>query len=155
VLAVAEEVGVGHVELDPFRSILVRGLETLWAVGEARRIIAGYAEPTIAALDVPAVAGVGHGCTEAPRGVLYHRYEIGDDELVRDAVIIPPTSQNQAAIEDDLRDFVARHLDLDDEQLGRRCEQVIRNHDPCISCATHFLRFTIDRRGPNHDAGVR
>jgi coenzyme F420-reducing hydrogenase alpha subunit len=143
--SVADELGVARVETNPFRSILVRGLETLWAVEEAQRIVRAYAPPDRPFLDVPAVAGVGHGCTEAPRGALYHRYELDAAGTILDAVIVPPTSQNQAAIEADLRDFVAAHLDLDDHTLGHRCEQVIRNYDPCISCATHFLRFSIDR----------
>ena len=142
---VADELGVARRETNPFRSILVRGLETLWAIDEARRIIDGYAAPDEPFVDVPLVAGVGHGCTEAPRGSLYHRYAIEADGSIADAVIVPPTSQNQGAIEADLHDFVASHLDLDDDQLRHRCEQVIRNHDPCISCATHFLRFSIDR----------
>jgi coenzyme F420-reducing hydrogenase alpha subunit len=143
--AVADELGVGRVETNPFRSILVRGLETLWAVEEAQRIIGVYAPPVRPFLEVPATAGIGHGCTEAPRGALYHRYEVDADGTILDAVIVPPTSQNQDAIEADLRDFVASHLHLDDHALGHRCEQVIRNYDPCISCATHFLRFSIDR----------
>jgi coenzyme F420-reducing hydrogenase alpha subunit len=142
---VADELGVGRVETNPFRSILVRGLETLFAIEEAQRIIGSYRPPPRPAVDVPVVAGVGHGCTEAPRGLLYHRYEIDDAGTITDAVIVPPTSQNQDAIEADLRDFVATHLDLDDHTLGHRCEQVIRNYDPCISCATHFLRFSIER----------
>jgi coenzyme F420-reducing hydrogenase alpha subunit len=145
VRAVADELGVAPVETNPFRSILVRGLETLWAIEEAQRIIAAYRPPSTPAFDVPVVAGIGHGCTEAPRGILYHRYEIDGTGTITDAVIVPPTSQNQDAIEADLRDFVASHLDLDDHTLGHRCEQVIRNYDPCISCATHFLRFSIDR----------
>lgn len=153
VRALADEVGVGDVETNQFRSILVRALEVLWAVEEAQRIIGSYRPPERSAVDVPPVAGVGHGCTEAPRGLLYHRYRIGSDGVITDAVIIPPTSQNQAAIEADLRDFVQSHLDLDDHTLGHRCEQVIRNHDPCISCATHFLRFSIDRGEPGDDPG--
>jgi coenzyme F420-reducing hydrogenase alpha subunit len=145
VRSIADELGVAAVETNPFRSILVRGLETLWAVEEAQRIISTYRPPALPAEVVPQPFGVGHGCTEAPRGILYHRYDIGSDGLIDDAVIIPPTSQNQDAIERDLRDFVAGHLDLDDHALGHRCEQVIRNYDPCISCATHFLRFDIDR----------
>jgi coenzyme F420-reducing hydrogenase alpha subunit len=143
--AVALEVGVGTVETNPFRSIVVRALETLWAVEEAQRIIAAYRPPVEPAVEVSPPAGTGHGCTEAPRGLLYHRYTIDDVGIITDAVIVPPTSQNQDAIEADLRDFVASHLDLDDHTLGHRCEQVIRNYDPCISCATHFLRFSVDR----------
>ena len=77
--------------------------------------------------------------------MLYHRYEIDENGTIRDARIVPPTSQNQRAIEEDLRAVVAHHLDLSDEQLTLRCEQAIRNHDPCISCSTHFLELTIDR----------
>ena len=144
--AVADELGVARVETNPFRSILVRGLETLWAIEEAQRIIGGYERPSEPFVEVPLRAGTGDACTEAPRGALYHRYTVDDAGLITDAVIVPPTAQNQPAIEADLFDFVSTHLDLDDQTLGHRCEQVIRNYDPCISCATHFLRFTIDRR---------
>jgi sulfhydrogenase subunit alpha len=88
---------------------------------------------------------VGHGATEAPRGLLYHSYDIDEDGTILDARIVPPTSQNQRVIEEDLRAVVERSLDLDDEQLTVRCEQAIRNHDPCISCATHFLDLVVDR----------
>ncbi len=152
VRAVADDIRVGHAETNPFRSILVRGLEVLWAIEEAQRIVESYRPPPSPALDVVAPVGVGHGCTEAPRGILYHRYEVAADGTIADAVIIPPTSQNQAAIEADLADFVGTHLDLDDDVLGHRCEQIIRNHDPCISCATHFLRFTVDRHGDEGSA---
>jgi coenzyme F420-reducing hydrogenase alpha subunit len=88
---------------------------------------------------------VGYGATEAPRGTLWHRYELDDEGTILDAKIVPPTSQNQKAIEGDLYRFVERHVDLPDDELGLRCEQAIRNHDPCISCATHFLQLEVDR----------
>ncbi|MFD0899217.1 nickel-dependent hydrogenase large subunit [Actinomadura sediminis] len=90
-------------------------------------------------------AGTGHGVTEAPRGLLYHRYVLGSDGLIASARIVPPTSQNQAAIENDLGRFVASRLHLDDHDLTHRCEQAIRNYDPCISCSTHFLDLTVER----------
>ena len=90
--------------------------------------------------------GVGHGVSEAPRGLLYHRYEIDQDGLIKAAVIVPPTAQNQAAIEDDLTRVVVAGADLDDAELTSMCERAIRNHDPCISCATHFLTLTVKRR---------
>ena len=90
-------------------------------------------------------AGTGHGATEAPRGILYHRYTIGDDGLLTDGVIVPPTSQNQRSIEEDLARFVQARLHMDDDELQWACEQAIRNYDPCISCATHFLDLTIER----------
>ena len=150
VRSLADEVGVGPVETNPFRSILVRGLETMWAIEHAQQIIRGYSPPPEPFVEVAAVAGVGRAATEAPRGLLYHRYELDAGGTILDAQIVPPTSQNQIAIEADLRDFVQSHLDLDDHDLGHRCEQVIRNYDPCISCATHFLRFDIDRHADGH-----
>jgi coenzyme F420-reducing hydrogenase alpha subunit len=67
--------------------------------------------------------------------------------LISDAKIVPPTSQNQKTIENDLRDFVTKNLALPKEELTWKCEQTIRNYDPCISCATHFLKVNIDSDG--------
>ena len=88
----------------------------------------------------------GTGSARHPRGLLYHRYELDADGLIRSATIIPPTSQNQAAIEDDLRRVITANLDLDDASLTALCERAIRNHDPCISCAAHFLTLSVRRR---------
>jgi len=84
--------------------------------------------------------------TEAPHGLIFHRYRIGDDGLIAEAKIVPPTSQNQGQIERDLAAFLPGVLHLSDADVGRRCEHLIRNYDPCISCATHFLKVKIDRR---------
>ena len=101
--------------------------------------------PSAPAVPMDPRPGVWGGWTEAPRGLLWHRYELDAEGTILHADIVPPTSQNQRAIEEDLRTVVERHLDLSDEQLTLRCEQAIRNHDPCISCSTHFLDLTIDR----------
>jgi coenzyme F420-reducing hydrogenase alpha subunit len=142
----ADEVGLERVCRNPFRSIVVRAVELLHAIDEAVRLVEAYAEPERPAVEVPPRAGTGHGATEAPRGTLYHRYELGADGAVLDARIVPPTSQNQAQIEDDLRAFVEPRLDLSEDELTHRCEQAIRSYDPCISCATHFLDLRVDRR---------
>jgi coenzyme F420-reducing hydrogenase alpha subunit len=138
--------GLGADCRNPYRSVVVRAVETVYAVEEAIRLIDAYEPPSRPWLEVPPRAGIGRGATEAPRGVLFHRYELGADGLVTSARIVPPTSQNQAAIEDDLARFVGARLDLGDDELTARCEQAIRNYDPCISCATHFLDLSIDRR---------
>ena len=130
---------------NPFRSIVVRALEVLFAFEEALQIIDAYQTPDRPRAAFEPRAGVGHGCTEAPRGTLYHRYELDDDGRVVTARIVPPTSQNQGRIEDDLRSFVGSIADLPDAELQWRCEQAVRNYDPCISCATHFLTLTVDR----------
>ena len=114
--------------------------------GEPTRLIGEYRPPAQAAVPVTARAATGHDVSEAPRGVLYHRYELDAGGSIRSARIVPPTSQNPRAIEDDLRQFVQTRLDFDDEELTRVCEQAIRNYDPCISCSTHFLDLRVDRR---------
>ena len=142
----AAAAGLGAECRNPFRSIVVRAVEVVYAIEEALRIIDEYERPARPFVDVPARAGVGHGVSEAPRGLLYHRYEIGDDGLIRAATIVPPTAQNQAAIEHEMAELVAANLTLDDATLTSLCEKSIRNHDPCISCSAHFLTLTIDRR---------
>ncbi len=141
----AADAGLGAECRNPFRSIIVRAVETVYAVEEALRLIGSYQRPARPCADVPVRAGVGHGVSEAPRGVLYQRYELDEAGLIRSSVIIPPTSQNQAAIEDALRRVVAAHLDLDDASLTALCERTIRNYDPCISCSAHFLDLTVER----------
>ncbi|OBB65275.1 MULTISPECIES: Ni/Fe hydrogenase subunit alpha [unclassified Mycobacterium] len=131
---------------NPFRSIIVRAVEVVYAIEEALRIIDGYERPPRPFVDVPARAGTGHGVSEAPRGLLYHSYDIDHGGLVSAATIIPPTSQNQAAIESDLARVVSDNLTLDDAALTALCERVIRNYDPCISCSAHFLTLTVQRR---------
>ncbi|MFF3744290.1 Ni/Fe hydrogenase subunit alpha [Streptomyces kronopolitis] len=139
----------GAVCRNPFRSIVVRAVEVLYAVGEALRLIDAYEPPPRPYLDVPPRAGTGHGATEAPRGLLYHRYRLDAAGTVTDASLVPPTAQNQAAIEQDLRRTVQERLSTgshpSDAELTALCERVIRNHDPCISCSTHFLDLTVAR----------
>ncbi len=140
----ADAAGLGPTCRNPFRSIVVRAVELVVACEEALRIIDGWSDGGVASVPVPPRAGTGHGATEAPRGVLYHRYEVAEDGTVRAAEIVPPTSQNQASIELDLRAFVTPRMGLDLAELTRQCEQAIRNYDPCISCATHFLDVTLE-----------
>ncbi len=142
----AVEAGLGKVVRNPFRSIQVRAVENVAACDEALRIIEEYEEPDRPSVPVEPRAGTGHGATEAPRGLLYHRYSIDEQGTILAANIVPPTAQNQEAIEADLRKVVAANLSLDDHDLQHLCEQSIRNYDPCISCSTHFLDFTVERR---------
>jgi sulfhydrogenase subunit alpha len=142
---IALEVGLGPVELNPFKSIIVRGIETLYAIEEALRIIDQYEEPASPAVEPSIHAGVGHGASEAPRGMLYHRYELDNSGRILKAQIVPPTAQNQLTIEDDLRVVLEDSLELPDDELSWLLEQSIRNYDPCISCATHFLNLKVER----------
>ena len=142
---VAEEVGLGQVCTNPFRSIVVRVIEIVFACEEALRLIDGYERPAEPFLDVEPRQTVGFGASEAPRGLLYHRYGIDGEGAITEAHIVPPTSQNQLSIEDDLRAYVVGRTRLPDAELEWQLEQAIRSYDPCISCATHFLDLTLDR----------
>lgn len=145
----AREAGLGPTCQNPFKSILVRAVETVYAFDEALQIVKDYEEPDRPAFDVTPRAGTGYGCTEAPRGICYHRYTIDDQGTILDAKIVSPTAVNQKRIEDDLRHFVEPNVDLPDKELQWKCEQAIRNYDPCISCSAHFLKLEVDRTHPN------
>jgi sulfhydrogenase subunit alpha len=143
----ARAVGLEPVVRNPFRSILVRAIEMVYACEEALRIIQEYRPPEAAWIEPTGEfhGGVGVAATEAPRGLLYHRYRLAADGRIESAEIIAPTAQNQKRIEQDVRHVVERSLALDDAHLTDLCERAIRNHDPCISCATHFLTLEVER----------
>jgi sulfhydrogenase subunit alpha len=141
----ASAAGLGDACRNPFRSIVVRAVETVYAAEEALRIIDSYERPDPAFTEVLPVAGVGHGASEAPQGLLYHRYQIDRDGRIESATIVPPTSQNQAAIESDLLGVATANLHLSDADLTALCERTIRNYDPCISCSAHFLNVRVER----------
>jgi coenzyme F420-reducing hydrogenase alpha subunit len=122
--------------------IVARSVEVLYAFDEALRLIEHYEPPGAPFVPVTLRAGIGMAATEAPRGLLYHRYEVNADGTIRLAKIVPPTSQNQRRMEDDLRSLLPGILHLNDQETAMQCEQLIRSYDPCISCATHFLKFT-------------
>ena len=141
----ARDAGLSPVCANPFQSIIVRSVEVLYACDEALRLIDAYEPPATPAAPIEPRAAIGHACTEAPRGILYHRYQIDAQGLILDAQIVPPTSQNQKTIEEDLYDYVSQHIDTPKPELTWQCEQTIRNYDPCISCSTHFLTLHVDR----------
>lgn len=141
----AREAGLGPVCRNPFKSILVRALELVFACEEALRLIAAYDPPEAPFVAVEPQPGTGFGCTEAPRGICWHRYDFAADGTIAQARIVPPTAQNQPSIEADLAAIADGALDQPDDILRGLCERAIRNHDPCISCATHFLTLSVRR----------
>ena len=141
----ASRAGLAVPESDPFFSMAARVAEVALAIEESIRIIQAYAPPEPPMAKPEPRAGRGMWVTEAPRGILYHRYSVAEDGTIVEAKIVPPTSQNLRHMEEDLRIFVPGVLDRPDEELTRLCEMVVRNYDPCISCATHFLTLDIER----------
>lgn len=145
VAGVARETGIRWPSANPYVGIVARTLEILYAVEEAARIIDGYEEPAAPAVAFAPRAGIGRAVTEAPRGSLYNAYETDEQGLIRSAHIVPPTAQNQAQIEADLRALAPAILSLGRAEATGVCETAIRNYDPCISCATHFLNLKVER----------
>jgi len=129
-----------------FHSIIARAIEIYFVILEAERLLSSYETTSQPRMDVIHKAGTGYGCTEAPRGLLWHRYDIDEKGCITKAIIVPPTSQNQPRIEQDLKESLINFgLDNTKEKLKLHAEKVIRNYDPCISCATHFLNLNLVR----------
>ncbi len=145
VRVLANKAGVVPPVNNPFKSLIVRMIETYYACNEAIRIIENYKYTENLNDSVKVKAGIGRSVTEAPRGILFHRYELDNTGLIKNCRIVAPTSHNQRIIEDDLKRLVNQFHELEDDQLTEKCEQSIRNYDPCISCSTHFLKLNIDR----------
>lgn len=143
--AVADELNLPALVRNPFKSIVIRAVETLFAFEEAQRIVEAYEPAGDPFTKYEPRGGEGFGCSEAPRGICWHHYKVDDDGIIVEARIVPPTSQNLARIEKDLWEFIPSRINDSDEKLQRDCEQAIRNYDPCISCSVHFLKMDIDR----------
>ncbi len=139
--------GISFPSHNMFHSIVARAIELYFAIFEAIRLLQQYQIPAQPYHEVGSIEGNAFGCTEAPRGILWHRYDVDQEGIVRYARIVPPTSQNQGRIEEDIALSLQQlGLDNSDEVIRLRAEQVIRNYDPCISCATHFLKLKVNRR---------
>ncbi len=119
--------------------IVARSVELSYALHEAIRIIEAYEAPSRPALDFEPRAGEAVWITEAPRGMLIHRYELDEEGAVKNCALIPPTSQNLGQLERDLRDFIESHIDLPVDFLKKESEKIVRSYDPCISCSVHLV----------------
>jgi len=138
--------GITFPSQNMFHSIVARAAECWLAINEAIHLLQDYTQPSETMIPWQARAGSGMMATEAPRGLLWHHYELDAAGQVLTARIVPPTSQNQARIEQDIAEtLMGLGLDRSPEALRFEAERVIRNYDPCISCATHFLKLRVDR----------
>ncbi len=143
--AALDRIGLADaIRRNPYWSIAARAVELVHAVAEALDIVDGYVPPERATEPWTPSAGTASWATEAPRGLLFHHYELDERGRIASARIVPPTSQNQAAIEADMTSFAPSILDEPHDVATHRLEQLIRSYDPCISCATHFLDLTVE-----------
>jgi coenzyme F420-reducing hydrogenase alpha subunit len=144
-LDAARTCGVSWPCRNPYVGIVARAIELIHACEEALALIEAYREPASSRVEFKVHAGEGCAATEAPRGLLYHRYRIDDRGLVEFSRIVPPTAQNYHRMEDDLKAILPGVLDQSEAEIAQVCEKLIRTYDPCISCSTHFLRLRLER----------
>jgi sulfhydrogenase subunit alpha len=123
--------------------LLARAIELVHVCAEAIQIARGYQPQGACRVEVTPIAGKGYGASEAPRGLLYHHYDIDERGFILHARIVPPTAQNLARIEADLWKLAPKVLNLSQAEATLACEHLVRSYDPCISCATHFLTLEI------------
>ncbi|KPL06216.1 hypothetical protein AMJ86_09440 [bacterium SM23_57] len=123
--------------------MIARSIELVEVCDVAVELIESYNPKGPCYTEVVLKEGEGCGVSEAPRGILYHRYRVGTDGLVRFARITPPTAQNYPRMEADLWKLAPDVISRSHEEASLACEHLIRSYDPCISCSTHFLKLVI------------
>lgn len=139
----AERLNLAPPLTNPHKSMLARAIEVIEAIATALEVLATFKPEGPPRVPVSLRAGRGAAATEAPRGLLYHRYDVDAAGLIQSARIVPPTAQNLARIEADLRRMLPELLSRPEADPQHSCEALIRAYDPCISCSTHFLRLDI------------
>lgn len=130
---------------NPYKSLIARAIELVHFYEEAIAHVKAYSPTGSPHASFNIKAGEGCGISEAPRGLLYHRYKLDEQGLVRFAKIVPPTAQNLPRIEADLLLMAPQLVQMEQEPATLAAEHLVRSYDPCISCATHFLELKIDR----------
>ncbi|HEX7541064.1 MAG TPA: Ni/Fe hydrogenase subunit alpha [Anaerolineales bacterium] len=129
---------------NPYKSLIARAIELVHFYDEAIQLIKAYQPDGPAHANLTLKAGEGCGMSEAPRGLLYHRYKIDEHGMVKFAKIVPPTAQNLPRIEADLFALAPKLVKMEQEQATLTAEHLVRSYDPCISCATHFLKLKVE-----------
>jgi sulfhydrogenase subunit alpha len=132
---------------NPYKSLIARAIELVQFYEEAVELVKAYQPDGPAHAELKLQAGEGAGATEAPRGLLYHRYKIDENGLIQFAKITPPTAQNLPRIEADLFALAPAIAAKPEDEATLTAEHLVRAYDPCISCATHFLKLKVEENG--------
>lgn len=134
----------GALELFPSKNIfhnnLAQAIEILHSIDSSIDILSHLKVNDEKLIPVKRCAGVGAGVVEAPRGTLYYKLTVDQDGKVEDCDIVVPTSQNQVGIEHSIYEYIRANMDKDKEVLTDEIEKIVRSYDPCMSCASHFLK---------------
>ena len=131
---------------NPYKGLIARAVELVNFYEEAIQLIKAYNSDGPAHSNLKIKAGEGCGISEAPRGLLYHRYKIDEQGMVKFAKIVPPTAQNLPRIEADLLAMAPQLIKMEQEKATLTAEHLVRAYDPCISCATHFLKLKVENK---------
>jgi len=131
---------------NPYKSLIARAVELVQAYEEAILLVKEYKPEGPSFIELKLKAGEGTGATEAPRGLLYHRYQIDENGMIQFAKITPPTAQNLPRIEADLFELAPKLVKMSEEEATLTAEHLVRSYDPCISCATHFLKLNVEEK---------
>jgi coenzyme F420-reducing hydrogenase alpha subunit len=138
---------------DVFYNNLAQAIEILDSIDDAVEILKGGTFSPEPVIKAPYRDAVGVGVVEAPRGTLYHKITLGADGMVKEGEVIVPTGQNQINIEQDIGLLVQGLLpDTPKEKIEFEIEKLIRAYDPCMSCATHFLKVKWSKGDPRKPA---
>jgi len=124
-----------------FHNNLAQAIEILHAIDHSIQILSDNRFVQEKRAELPLKAGEGIAAVEAPRGILYYRVKIDDKGIITDATVIVPTQQNQIKMESDIKVVVQGMLDKDRDSIQFEIEKIIRAYDPCMSCASHFLKI--------------
>lgn len=134
--SIAAEIGLNLPSDNPFHNNIAQAIEIITGINECVDLLSEF-ELKADDAQVRVSSGVGACVFEAPRGVLYHYYEINNRGLIEKADIVTPTAHNFAAIEDDLLHLAATFRGMPHLTLKRDCGELIRAYDPCFSCSVH------------------
>jgi coenzyme F420-reducing hydrogenase alpha subunit len=141
-----QESGVQLPLKNPYKALFARAVELVHFYEEAIQLVKEYKPVGPAHVELKLREGEGCGATEAPRGLLYHRYKIDGNGMIQFAKITPPTAQNLPRIEADLFALAPRIVKMPEAEATLTAEHLVRSYDPCISCATHFLKLKIEEK---------
>ncbi|MFH1257981.1 MAG: nickel-dependent hydrogenase large subunit [Candidatus Micrarchaeota archaeon] len=126
--------------MDIYRNNLAQAIETLHSIDHSIELLETTDFKPDPPVQVKPQAGVGIAAIEAPRGTLYYHIEVDEYGKVRQLNLVIPTAQNQVNMGFDVKKLVEENLDKPRDVLEFEIEKLIRAYDPCMSCATHFLK---------------
>ncbi len=123
-------------ERNPFRNIIAQAVEIVHGLWKCIELL-----DTLSLKDylvtVKPGEGAGSSVTEAPRGMLYHNYELNRMGIVERADIVTPTAYNFTSLEENLRQLISLNIEKPAEEISLLCEMLVRAYDPCFSCSVH------------------